>query len=114
MNDLSRRDLLTGMLQALLLALFPWLRTERGALLAEQAAEKAVERFVLQSGGQAAGNVFSDWETLYVRLMATDGPKDVVIDDSFAALVSLPAGTYDLSETTLINLGGGFEKEGRP
>ncbi len=110
MNDLSRRDLLTGMLQALLLALFPWLRTERGALLAEQ----AVERFVLQSGGQAAGNVFSDWETLYVRLMATDGPKDVVIDDSFAALVSLPAGTYDLSETTLINLGGGFEKEGRP
>lgn len=45
MNDLSRRDLLTGMLQALLLALFPWLRTERGALLAEQAAEKAVERF---------------------------------------------------------------------
>lgn len=40
MTPLSRRDLLTAMLQALFLALFPWLRTERGLKVAEKAAER--------------------------------------------------------------------------
>lgn len=40
MDGLSRRDLLVGMLQALLLALFPWLReSERGREVAKAGAE---------------------------------------------------------------------------
>jgi hypothetical protein len=106
---MDRRDFLAGMLQALLLALFPWLRNERGLVLTEQAAEQAVERylFVLQPGGVAKGNVFSDWTTLYARLVATGGPKTVVIDDSFAASAPLPPGTYDLGDTTITSIGEG-------
>ena len=40
--DLSRRDLLVGLLQALFLALFPWLRNERGAEIVRTAAEHMV------------------------------------------------------------------------
>ena len=55
--DLSRRDLLVGLLQALFLALFPWLRNERGAEVVRAAAEHmvskdpvAVERAVFKMG----------------------------------------------------------------
>lgn len=39
---MNRRDFLTLWLQALLLALFPWLRTERGIAVAARAAEAMV------------------------------------------------------------------------
>lgn len=55
--DLSRRDLLVGLLQALFLALFPWLRNERGAEIVRTAAEHmvskdavAVERAIFKGG----------------------------------------------------------------
>lgn len=40
--DLSRRDLLASLLQALFLALFPWLRTERGGEVLRAAVEGMV------------------------------------------------------------------------
>jgi hypothetical protein len=39
---MTRREVLVAMIQALLLALFPWLRTERGLLVAGRAAETIV------------------------------------------------------------------------
>ena len=55
--DLTRRDLLVGLLQALFLALFPWLRNERGAEVVKVAAEHmvskdavAVERAIFKGG----------------------------------------------------------------
>jgi hypothetical protein len=38
----DRRDFLVTMMQALLMALFPWLRSERGAQVAAQAAQTMV------------------------------------------------------------------------
>jgi hypothetical protein len=107
MNDLSRRDLLTAMIQALFLALFPWLRTARGTLVARQAAQTWVTDnvFVLRPGGVAVGNVFTDWSALYARLTATAGAKAVLTDDSFAASTPLPSGTYDLRDVTLVGDG---------
>lgn len=42
--DLSRRDLLVSLLQALFLALFPWLRNERGERVVRAAAEHMVAK----------------------------------------------------------------------
>lgn len=39
---MSRRDALVLMLQSLLLALFPWMRTERGAEVVKAAVEEMV------------------------------------------------------------------------
>ena len=46
MGPLSRRDLLVGLFQALLLALFPWLRTERGVQVVADGVEAMVPEFV--------------------------------------------------------------------
>ena len=101
---MDRRDFLAGIIQALLLALFPWLRAGRGPELARAAAEEWVAEhvFVLQPGGVAAGNVFTDWATLYAKLSATEGKKKVFIDDTFAASTPVAAGTYDLRDTMLV------------
>ena len=45
---MDRRTFLTGILQALLLALFPWLRTERGL----EAAGVAAEHYIFDLFGQ--------------------------------------------------------------
>jgi hypothetical protein len=48
---MDRRDFLVTMLRALFLALFPWLRTERGAEVVKAAAEKMVaDRAVFKDG----------------------------------------------------------------
>lgn len=105
---MDRRDFLTLWLQALILALCPWMRTERGAAVARQAAQDwlADNVFVLRPGIPAHGNVFADWPSLYAELSATAGSKTVVIDDGVAG-VFVPAGAYDLTDTTLVSGGDG-------
>jgi len=49
-NSLSRRDALVLMLQALLLSLFPWMRTEEGAQVALRGAETMVSRAIYKTG----------------------------------------------------------------
>jgi len=50
---------------------------------------------------EAGTPVYSDWSDLYADLQAESGRKVVVFDFSLAvAAITLPAGTYDMSDTT--------------
>jgi len=63
---MSRRDALIAVLQALLLALFPWLRTERGV----EIAGRIVEQGVLQSDILVRGvgvHIFVEPEVFYLE-----------------------------------------------
>lgn len=45
-------------------------------------------------------NVFNDWATLMAALALSAGPKQIRFDDT-AGIIAIPAGTYDLADTTL-------------
>ncbi len=90
---MHRRDFIVLSLQALLLALFPWLRSERGARLAARAAEQLALFYM-------DGVPYSSWTAVYAAAMAKCGPATIEIDDSFGPAI-LPAGEYDLSGVTL-------------
>jgi hypothetical protein len=89
---MDRRDFLVAMMQALLLSLFPWLRTERGLKAAGQVAERYL--FQLETSG------YSSWEAVYAAACAQTGAKSIIIDDSIAP-ATIPAGTWDLSDVEL-------------
>jgi len=59
---------------------------------------------VFQPGGTPSGNVYDDWSLLYADLLTVSGPIFVAIDDSIVSPVTLPAGTYDLSNVTLLGI----------
>jgi hypothetical protein len=79
--DLSRRDFITVMLTALFLALFPWLRSERGLEAARESAEAAVKklfdvderkmrRLLQQWYPQDQGEAFRERSPLFFSFMA--------------------------------------------
>ena len=62
---------------------------------------------VFQPGGVAAGNVYTDWASLYAALNlaapasanGTRPTSEILVDDSFAAAI-IPAGAYNLDGVT--------------
>lgn len=68
------------------------------------------DKFIFRPGEPTpAGNVYSSFSTLYAALLLVDGPTEILFDNSLAA-VSIPAGTYDFSNTLLSR----FSKEYAP
>lgn len=57
--------------------------------------------FVFRPGGQAGGNVYTDWGSMIAAAVATPGPKSLQIDGSLAPAV-VPAGTWNLDNCTLL------------
>lgn len=53
--------------------------------------------FVLQPGGSAGGNIFTDWASLYAALNSVNGPRRILFDDSLG-VISIPAGTYNMQD----------------
>lgn len=58
--------------------------------------------FVYQPGGTAAGNVYTDWAAMMTAIgAAPPGKKTLRIDDSFTSPALIPAGAWDITDTTL-------------
>lgn len=65
------------------------------------AAAGTVSVFVFRPGGTTSGNVYADWSDLYADLSVVEGLRLVRIDTSLAA-ATIPSGTYDLEDVTLV------------
>lgn len=63
-------------------------------------AKKAPTVFVFRPGGVAEENVYTSFTSLYADHQATPGYKVIVFDASLG-LVTIPDGTYDMSDTLL-------------
>lgn len=117
MSDLSRRELLVSMLQALFMALFPWLRgSPRGLEVARAGAENVV-RSVYKPGtwNLSIGirgyelapedfktfKAFESWPELMAAADATPGPKFVMVDNSAGPAI-IPAGEWDVSDMKFV------------
>ncbi len=75
MNDMSRRELFIAMLQALLLSLFPWLRTERGAQVVREALEATLpENIAVFKGGTMQISIGIKGFEMSDEWMRGDGP----------------------------------------
>lgn len=86
----------------------PWWDGGAGSVVA---ADAPLNTFLFQPGGAAVGpEVFASFALLYAALVAarvTDGgsaPMVIGIDTSLGA-ASIPAGTYDLTNVTLVGVG---------
>lgn len=75
-------------------ALARWVRSS-------QAAGEEAGVFVYRPGGVPSATVYPVWSDLYAALLAFDGPRVVQIDDSIVSPAVVPAGVYDLANTTL-------------
>lgn len=60
-------------------------------------------QFVFRPGGTAVGNVYTDFALLYAALNAAVGRKILLLDNSIAN-ITIPAGTYNLTNTVLKGL----------
>lgn len=87
---MDRRDFLLVSTQALLLALFPWLRSERGVDIAGRAAER-MYAFWLDGKGYAS------WAEVIDAACARPGTKVITVDESCG---SVPAATDADGRTT--------------
>ena len=47
-------------------------------------------------------NVYTSWTTMMTALSATQGPKVIFVDDSLTSPATVPAGTYNLREVTIL------------
>jgi hypothetical protein len=123
MNELSRRDLLVSILQALLLSLFPWLRqSPKGLEVAKAGAENlvasgadlstrsiykmgtfhlsiGVKGFELTPEQHALLTSYDSWPEVMEAAGALPGPKLITIDDSFGPGTITP-GTWDVRGMT--------------
>lgn len=68
--------------------------------------EYAENTFVLQPGGTARGNVFTDWDTLMGAAQSIPGPKTIIFDFAFGtpqitSSVGQPGGTWKVGGWTL-------------
>lgn len=59
--------------------------------------DAVTDTLVFQPGGEANGNVYVDWETLYAALIQSAGRRTVVFDDQFSA-VEIPAGEWAMTD----------------
>jgi hypothetical protein len=69
-RPVDRRDFLVQMIQALLLALFPWLRTERGQQVAKEGAEQLATDWKFSDGEIRWELREGMWEQQAIRQMA--------------------------------------------
>lgn len=60
--------------------------------------------FVFRPGGVQSANVFTSWATLMAAVSAVQGPTTVQIDDSIVSPAVVPAGTWNLSNVTLVGV----------
>ena len=58
--------------------------------------------FVYKPGGIADNNLYTSWASLYSDLLLIDGPKIIQIDDSVTSPATIPSGTYNLADTTIV------------
>lgn len=105
MNDLSRREFaFITMLTALLMTIFPWLRTERGSRVATALAKQLREQFNDQAilyrpfGPSEPGVATTPWDIERMVRNRPPGHITIVIDGSYCtkyeACNALPAMKY--------------------
>jgi hypothetical protein len=58
--------------------------------------------FVFRPGGVQSSNVFTSWATMMAGVNATQGPTTIFIDDSIVSPAVVPAGTWNMSNVTVV------------